>query len=156
MYSKDLRVATVRVYLKIRSIRKVADLIGVPKSTVHRWVSQSPIVRRRDSVKKVTAEAASIIEDVLNKSGFSTRSQIADEIKRRIGLSISNSCVRFWMKRMGFTRKKPTIVVRKDGLDEARMKFAMSDMNLFDPSRVVSIDESSFLFRHEARLRILS
>ena len=146
MYSKDLRVAGTRAYMRTRSFRKVADLLGVSKSTLHRWVTCSPAAKRISTARKATVEAVDAILDVLAGSCFKTVKQVAAEVNIRLGVSLSGSCVRFWMKRCGITRKKPSFVVTRPGLDADRAAFAAKHFRNIDPERVVSVDETSFYF----------
>lgn len=37
MYSIDLRIKTINLYNKIKSLRKVAKLLEISKSTIQRW-----------------------------------------------------------------------------------------------------------------------
>jgi len=145
MYSTDLRVRAIRAYLKMRSFRKAAELLDVPKSTLHRWVHKLQR-RRKTHHRKMTDTAISHIQHVLKQSCFTTPETLRRAIAVETSLRVSTSCVRFWMKRCGFTRKKPTRTIDRPGLHTERVAFAANHLGQISAGRVVSIDESSFYF----------
>ena len=136
----------VRPYMHLRSLRKMALLLGASKSTIQRWVRSSPLLRRQRSARKATAEAVAKIIDVLSSNPFDTPARIAIRIREELGLCLSASSIRFWMRRSGITRKKTARPVGTADVHDKRVAFAIDCSAVFDPDRVVSIDESSFYF----------
>lgn len=146
MYSQDARRMCVRSYLLLRSLRKTALLLGASKSTIQRWVRDNPIIHRQRCARKATAEAVALISDVLAGSPFDTPSRIAIRIREELGVCLSTSAVRFWIRRNGITRKKAARPIHTADLHDKRVAFAKDYSAVYDPDRVVSIDESSFYF----------
>lgn len=146
MYSQDAKDMSVRAYLKLRSLRRTSALLGISKSTLHRWIGNHPIARRKRDAKKATHQALQLIETVLSNNPFEKPSIISAIIRNALGVSLGASTVRFWMKRRGLTRKKATRFTSTDTVHEKRHAFARDVSPVFDPERVVSIDESSFYF----------
>lgn len=136
----------VRSYMHLRSLRKTALLLGASKSTIQRWVRSSPVLRRQRSARKATTEAVAKIIDVLSSNPFDTPARIALRIREELGLCLSTSSVRFWMRRSGISRKKAARPVSTTDVHDKRVAFAVDYNAVFDPDRVVSIDESSFYF----------
>ena len=121
-------------------------MLGLAKSTIHRWVVQLPAIRRPVTCRKACPAAVQTILDIVCESAFSTVKSITHQVADRVGKVLSSSCVRFWMKRHGLSRKKPTHVVIRPGLEQERAAFGRDNFQYIDPERVVSVDESSFYF----------
>ena len=121
-------------------------MLGVSKSSVHRWVHSNPLVLARTRARKVTSDVARFISDAISDNPFDTPASIRDRILTELKLKISSSAVRFWVKRQSLTRKKTTRFVTSQELDGKRAEFASRFTSQFHPDRVVSIDESSFYF----------
>ena len=136
----------VRTYMVLRSLRKTSRLLGASKSTIQRWIRHNPILRKQRSARKVTAEAVKRIVDVLASNPFDTPASIASRIRDELGLCLSNSSVRFWIRRSGMSRKKASRPVHTTEVHDKRVAFAANYSAVYDPDRVVSIDESSFYF----------
>ena len=99
MYSQDVRTLCIRAYLQLRSLRRTSALLGISKSTIHRWISNHPITRRQVGTRKATLRAVELIESVLLNNPFETPANIYDLIRNALGLSLGTSTVRFWMCR---------------------------------------------------------
>ena len=145
-YSNDAKILVVRSYMRLGSCRKVAHLTGVSKSSVQRWAKESPAVRRTRGASRAVANALSTIEELLLQNPFDTPASISEKIRTSLKSSLSASAVRYWIKRRGITRKKVRRSVSTEKVEDARLAFANDKSSLYDPERVVSIDESSFYF----------
>jgi len=145
-YSLDVRTCCMIAYRKLKSLRKTSELVGVSKSTISRWTNSCPSIQNSREARKVTAQCLDAIKNIIQENPFTSPDLISKQIKQSIGVSLSSSCVRFWMKRVGFSRKKAHRYVHKDGNSDIKISFAKSFSSQVDPSRVVSIDESSFYF----------
>lgn len=86
------------------------------------------------------------INHLVSQNGFLTPDQIRDHITTTLHTSLSTSCVRFWMKRSGITRKKAVRVFQRPGLDEERKLFAEQHLTVWPTGRAISIDETAFYF----------
>jgi transposase len=132
--------------MNLRSLRKTADLLGASKSTIQRWVRNSPILCRQRAARKATTAAVARIIDVLSSNPFETPARIAIRIREELGLCLSASGIRFWIRRSGITRKKASRPVCTADVHDKRLAFATDYSAVYDPDRVISIDESSFYF----------
>jgi transposase len=144
-YSLDFKNLAVKLYTSIASVRKTASYVQVPKSTLHNWLRSNKIIRDRHQYRKVTASVSSMIEDLLESNPFSTAADVVHAIKKHMQTHLSKSCVRCWISKLGFTRKKPSFVVQRTNLDEERKSFALHHCDL-DPASYLSIDETSLYF----------
>ena len=136
----------VRAYLNLKSLRKTASLLGISKSTIQRWVTSSPILREKALGRKITAEAGQHIADIVASNPYLTPAAIRDRIHADLKLSCSTSAVRFWMRRQFLSRKKASRHVCTHEVESKRHAFAKDYSAVYDPHRVVSVDESSFYF----------
>jgi hypothetical protein len=87
----------------------------------------------------VIAEICRILDNNAFAQPAEIRRMIASASKQRL----SASAVRFWMKRAGYTRKKPSHQVYRPGLPDEQALFCAQSMAIFDSDRVVSCDETS-------------
>ena len=146
MHHPAIRTLCAKTYLKLRSYRKTASLLDIPRSTIHRWVSSNPFIQRQRKARKVTEEAVAHIRQVLNDHPFRTPSEIVSDIRDKLSLTLSDSTVRYCIRKCGYTRKKASRFVDISRVGLQRQIFARDISSLYDPERVVSIDESSFYF----------
>ncbi len=105
-YSADVRVMCLRAWQQLGSCRKTAKLLGLGRATVQRWVKDSFIRRRSAQIKKVTPDVLREILATVEACPFGTPSAVAEAVKHQLGVRLSGSCVRFWMRRSGISRKK--------------------------------------------------
>lgn len=99
----DMRNSAVRHYLQVHSLRKVAGIFHIGKSTLDRWVK--PIHTARNTRKKRRAAAIVRIRDLVAANPFTTLSKLkaslaADDIKI--------SCTTTWriLRDSGYSRKR--------------------------------------------------
>lgn len=146
VYSSDMRNSATRLYLRLQSCRRVADLLGISKSTVARWVHEHPLTRaRRTPWKKVKSAVEESIRASLRGNPCVTTASLKATISATLHLHLSDECVRLTRISMGFTRKKVSRVVSKPGLHELRQQFEEERTHV-STDEVISIDESSFWF----------
>jgi len=143
-YSVDLKNLAIRKYMMTQSCRKVAKVLEVGKTTVNNWIKQHPMTRR-PPWKKMTEEAQACISECINQNPFITMASIKQCIQIRMGLCLSEECVRLSRVSSNFTRKKVNRVVTKEGLHAHRLQFEQDRLQ-YSTNDVISIDESSFWF----------
>jgi transposase len=109
-------------------------------------VTYHPITCKQVEARKVNKQVQRLIETILENNPFETPQTISSFIKNELGILLGKTTVRYWMKRLGITRKKTSRFVSTSNIDEERLKFARDYSSLCHPNRVISIDESSFYF----------
>ncbi len=83
---------------------------------------------------------------ILSSNPFETPANISNLIHTEMGIHLGPSTVRFWMKRRGMSLKKTSRLITNDRIEGQRLVYARDYSSVYDPERVVSIDESSFYF----------
>jgi transposase len=146
MYSLDTRLACSRAYFKLHSLRKTADLLGISKSTIQRWVQNHPVRKKQRDTRRATRIAVTRINEILQSNPFETPKTISEIIRKELGIALATSTVRFWVKRCGLSRKKTNRRVMSDQCLTNRLEYSKRYASVYDPERVISIDESSFYF----------
>ncbi len=114
MYPDETRhCAVVHYKYFLRSLRKVAGLYQVAKSTLQRWVRQAPPTDKRANrgaqptkPREVVKQAQAAICSHLTYQPFSTMQQVAEMLFQKLGLRRSSSTACRWTRSAGFTRKK--------------------------------------------------
>lgn len=144
-YSLDFRNLAVKLYQTFGSVRKTASYVSVPKSTLHNWLRSNRLVRDRRDFRKVTHDVAALIERVIHRNPFSTVAQITTVIKNELHTTLSQSCIRYWISSLGYSRKKPSFVTQRADIDVRRREFADTHSSR-DPRSYISIDETSLFF----------
>lgn len=141
MYSKDLRKAACRLYKRLCSLREVADLFGIGKSTLQRWSTQGIEQKTRQVYStKVTPAMKTLICDVIDDNPFVTASALKAKILSYTGVGISERLARNAIKACGYTKKR----CRSRGgraSKEAVEKYCKSAIAV-DPCKCVFIDET--------------
>ena len=112
MRSFHTRYKAVVHYLHFcRSIRKVANIYGVSKSSLHRWLHQndrytSCKASRNRSTKATRPEIVAAIQSTLQQCPFTTANQLAEVLQKKCGVHVSRSTASRWTKASGYTWKK--------------------------------------------------
>ena len=103
MYSLDLRNSAVRHYLEVRSLRKVAGIFHVGKSTLERWVK--PIHTARNARRRRSATAVARIKEMVTSNPFTTLSKLKASLAEE---GIKVSCTTAWriLGGSGYSRKR--------------------------------------------------
>lgn len=149
MYALSKRVKAVLHYEHVcASVRKVAHLYGVGKSTVARWVRlgiddlklASTATRRRRRARKVP-ELEAFVTETLSADPFADASAIKSSLSTEFGISLSNSTVVRARKRAGFRFKVARRSQQKQPVDPTHPFLATRDQY----TDAIAVDESSFV-----------
>lgn len=144
-YSADTRSIAVRAYLKARSLRKTAHMLGIGRSTISRWLRATPLIQKRRLARKFTNDVMCTIVQKLKSDPFVTRDRLVREVIAKHGMHASRSGIGLAVRRCGFTRKRTFHRVMKPGLFFQQTAFCRHAVTV--PSHnIVSIDESAFWF----------
>jgi transposase len=114
MQPRELRYRAVVHYKHfLPSLRKVALLYNISKSSLQRWIHHDPAVRKPRSKKSTDASIKKCVRDVIQDNPFATWAMIAETLSHRCHLKASRTTAGRLLKREGFTRKKACRVVDK-------------------------------------------
>jgi transposase len=146
MHHIAARVLALRAYERLKSFRRVQDLLGVSKSSIQRWHKATPSQQLQRTARKMHSTALRAIQSAIDRNGFITAEALRSHVQAHLHLKLSSSCIRFWMRRLGYTRKKAQRVVTRPDLAEKRELFARERQRDWNTDNVVSIDESAIYF----------
>jgi transposase len=109
MHSLDVKYKAIVHYTHFcKSLRRVAKLYGIGKSTLQRWVnakkSHSDLRRAKKPASRLALMA--IVKRTLEANPFSTMSVIVQSLKAACGVVVSPSTASRIVKQTGFTKKK--------------------------------------------------
>ena len=105
-YSYEFRMATVKCYEIVQSIRKTACIFSISTSTVSRWMSTRGVLRGRSARSKITPDIINLIRIVISSDPFITSSRLADAILNGTGVNVSRQLTSTAIRRAGITRKR--------------------------------------------------
>ena len=109
MHAKEVRYRAVVHYTHfLRSLRRVASIYRVSKSSLQRWVSTStgPTRRKKRTKKQAARDIQDCVVEALQINPFTTSRQLVEHIRAKCGLSVSRSTTNRVVQRSGFTYKK--------------------------------------------------
>lgn len=148
MYSMDVRKVVVRAYVTFdMSCRQVAPLMGVSKSTVHRWAHPHSNAERptnRPNRVKATAFVLDTIRYHLDRDPFLTAVDLANLVQRDCDIKLSKNTIPSCLRRIGYSRKK-TYARSPDTLAmQVRRNEYQAQIQTVNMHDVISIDETCF------------
>ena len=110
MYSFDLKIRLVRYYNRYcKSIRKIASMFSVSKSSLSRWINNICLVRKQYSVRE-NVRILRFIKNSLNHNPFQTLRSLKERILKRLGKSYCLRTICRYINIIGYSKKK---IVRK-------------------------------------------
>ena len=108
MYSNEVKCIAIRIYSVIKSLRKVAGIVGTSHSTVSRWVNNpapQPYVRHPRS-RLMEQPVLDCLRLRLACNPFATCSELAATVKTTFGFNCSRQLVSLAIKKhLGYSRK---------------------------------------------------
>lgn len=158
---KHLSIDAKNIVFRLRTVfkqtfRRISNSVGIPKSTVHRWIHMHPLglkrKKRTEVVRKWKDETKQTILEFIQSNPYVTYSEIKSVLLAKLSqtnlVPRSNSTIHRWLKtNMLFTRKRAVgkYTVYNDRVRDAEISFrrTMKDVHIDD---VVSIDETSVYF----------
>ena len=143
MYPLETRYKAV-VHYKFfdRSLRRVARAHGVSKSSLQRWTSKDPSVRRRPKRRDVVQSVRECIEATLATDPCTTMERLSGLVSRTCGVRPSRFSVARYVKRIGWTRKKVHRTVEHAPSESTVRDFCSAYLERHRD--IVSIDEVGF------------
>ncbi len=141
MYSTDLKQRVIRHVLSDDfSLRDLAKLQEVSKSTIHRWIHACPLTARNYQARKTTAAVVEAVRADLQEDPFMTYAAIIAMVKRQHETSLSRGSVRRCMTKAGFTRKRTHRITQVPDLCAARTKYASQIINVSQAAVIAGQD----------------
>ena len=144
MYSFDLKIRLVRYYNRYcKSIRKIALMFSVSKSSLSRWINNICLVRKQYSVRE-NVRILRFIKNSLNHNPFQTLRSLKERILKRLGKSYCLRTICRYINIIGYSKKK---IVRKmyNGslIDQQKKRKEFSKkIKKINKDDIICIDES--------------
>ena len=153
MLPLDTRYRAVVHYTRFNgSLRTVAKLYGVSKSSLQRWAQHSPQWNRHRKKRKtvVSQDVVRFVHKTLEENPFITASDLAHSITCNVsGVHMSRSTANRLVRRCGFSYKKARRIVDYQHRAESVQSFC----DRFNEAKdVVCIDESGFYVGDHRRM----
>jgi len=129
-----------------RSLRSVSKLYGVSKSSLHRWVKQSPNYRKPRSKHSLRNDIKQCIRDQIQINPFTTMDDLASVISSKCNLKRSRRTVNRYVKSQGLTLKSAFRMVNVIQDNQKVKQFCETYIEACDTDSIISIDETGFYF----------
>lgn len=136
------------------SLRKVAKLYNVSKSSLQRWLKDDPKHKPKRSKKIITSNMQEGLKRCIQTNPFATWNMIADALRNECGVQMSRSTAGRLLKRQGFTRKKAYRVVDKHHDQHHVVSFCNNYLRCVDDpaTELICIDEAGFYVGEQGRV----
>ena len=148
MYTVEVKKLCIKIYNKIKSLRKVECLTNVSKSTISRWNSFKENVNTKNNNKSKVPLIIDSIRIVYKMNIYFTIKDVINYVKQKLNINVSYKLVRcLLIKDMNLTYKKCKY---SNYINEHNLKLKTVEFhNLFRKeyntnNLVVSIDEIGF------------
>ena len=145
MHNLETRYKSVVHYnYFLRSLRLVSKLYGVSKSSLQRWVKQSPSYRKQRPKKFVLSEVKQCILNQIKINPFSTMEDLSSIISSQCNLKRSRRTINRYVKSEGLVLKSAFRMVNADHDNLKIQQFCNNYIEACDNGSIVSIDETGF------------
>ena len=146
MYSRDFKNLAIRLYNKLHSLRKVANILNINYSTVSRWVNNGKCIpRKKRNSKLENSFVLELIEDNIKSDPFFIIKNIKEELYKKYSISSSIELIRLYIKKIGYSRKRARYYSESKNSSAKLNKFLEDRKQFIKEKRTfVSIDETSF------------
>lgn len=153
-HSIDFKLSAVKLYLKMKSIREVANLLDCKKSSLQRWIVRyletGSIERKENSKRKsiITTDILNFIKELIKINPAITLSKIKKKIFKKFNTDISTSYLFYIIKytlklthkqlKFKYYPEKKLATLKEDKINFYKEVIKQGKRNL------ISIDESGF------------
>ena len=149
-HSDNLRNrAIVHYRYFLQSVRKVANIYGIGKSTLCRWLRADGIAKQPRQRRSVLARISSFVSSTVAKTPFVTTKQLSSLLLKELNITTSQSTIWRSIRRNDFTFKRTRYQVAKvvnNDTTTPRFKQQLREAN-----NVVSIDETFFYWNERPK-----
>lgn len=144
MINRETRYKAVVHYKHFdRSLRRVAKLYKVSRSSLHRWINQDPVVRpRKRHRRSAFDDVQACVEMCVTANPFITMSALSSIVAERCNVKRCGSSFSRYVKQCRFTRKNAYRVVDANHTVEEVLPFCRQHMEA--GNQLVCIDEAGF------------
>ena len=145
MYSLDTRYRAIVHYNHfLHSLRKVARIYGVSKSSLQRWLKNSLPYKKFRKQKTILNEVKTCIDDSLSNNPFITMKDLSNIIASKCHLVKSRRTINRYVKKQNMSLKTAYKLVDIKHNNEDVTNFCNNYVQLNDQTNLISIDEAGF------------
>ena len=127
----------------LRSLRAVAKIYGVSKSSLQRWCKDKQVKRKQRSKKQIASEITRCIQSELTTNPLLTMSELCSKVKNTCKVKPSVNTIGRWVGGLGYTRKKVKKTIAYTPNSELVNTFCNTYTSLSDDD-IVCVDEAGF------------
>ena len=152
MHPLEVRYKAVVHYTHfLHSIRRVAAIYKVSKSSLQKWIKASPSVRKHRSKKQQAAKVTQTISQAIATNPFKviTCEQLAHILSSECNIKVSRVTAGRYIRRLNFSKKKAFRVSDKAHLPDDIMNFCNKYRAAND--KIVCIDEAAFYIGEQGK-----
>lgn len=150
MYSLQVRSIVVNIYRHLQSLSKTSLLVGIARSTIHRWsidINRKMYPQRQCKVSN--PQVQHVIVEFLNKNSLVTLRDVQEHIHKTCNVQVSMELVRLCLtKTLNMSNQKPRLfpITSKTQQEERTRTFLANFVDLVHNkcTGVVAIDEVGF------------
>jgi len=150
----DVRNIVARMRQLGKSFRHISNLTGIPKSTVHRWISTHAVFkqRRKPRNSRLSSAVTHAIREFLSTQPFQTLKSIANHLQSQLSVVASSMTICRWLRHLRITRKQAYrhYKVCNDKIRQLTESFRAAMKNI-DISEFTAIDETSICFTENSK-----
>lgn len=143
-YSKDLifRARYYRTKMNL-SVRKIANILLISKSTVHRWINKTNENKNSDKVNK-NIDILTFLKRSLTRNPFQTLKLLKNKVQKKFNISRSEKTISNYLKIIKFKRKRAQRKLYSSTLKQHKheRKQFMVKIKQIDKNNIICVDES--------------
>ncbi len=115
-YSQDLRNKVIELYKSGKSIQEIIEMLQMCQATVYKWVKQYKETGKCEIIKPVREGRKRLFtdEELVLKYLQEHPDANSKEMREALAPQVSIVCFYNSLKRMGFSYKKKSLVIKKD------------------------------------------
>lgn len=145
MHNLETRYKAVVHYTHFqRSLRYVSKLYGVSKSSLHRWIKNSPSYKKCVKKRCVKDDVRKCIENCLKGNPFLTMQELASFISKECNIQRSGRTINRYVKNLDITLKSAFRMVNVVHDNEKVKEYCKNFIDAYDSNNLISIDETGF------------
>lgn len=145
-YSLDLINRAINYYKNTsKSLRKVADIFSIPKSSLHEWIYNLPLkyTNNKTQTYKIKDKYLKFIKNSLDHNPCQTQDNLVDKLNNKFNQSFTRYHINIILKIIGYTKKKLQRKLYYKDLKElkTKQKIFKKEAKKLDKDKTICIDE---------------
>lgn len=145
MYDLNIKYKAIVHYNHFqKSLRKVSKIYGVSKSSLHRWLKQSPNYRKQRRKVELKDDIKKCICQQISGNPFMKIEELAAIISTQCNLKRSRRTINRYVKSQNLSFKTAFRMVNVVRSNDIVKSFCQNYINAYDNNSLISIDETGF------------